>query len=68
MNRTRFALLTGLLCLTFVAGIATRRASADQCSQCGPNYFTCINAAPNDPVWKAACLTARNQCIARYCQ
>jgi hypothetical protein len=68
MNRTRFALLTALLCLTFVAGLSPRSASADQCDQCFPNYIACRNAAPNDPVWVQACLNARSQCVARYCR
>lgn len=68
MSRTRFALMVALLCLSFVAAFSIPPAAADQCEQCGPNYFTCINAAPNDPVWKQACLKARNQCIAMYCR
>jgi hypothetical protein len=60
--------MVALLSLSFVAAFSTRPAAADQCSQCGPNYFACVNAAPNDPVWRQACLQASNQCIARYCQ
>ncbi len=68
MRRSRFALLAALLCLTFVTGFATRRASADQCDQCFPNYIACVNANPTNPAWVNACLIARNQCIARYCR
>jgi hypothetical protein len=68
MNRTRFALMVALLALTFLTGFATRKASADQCSQCFPNYTACVNASPHDPVWRQACLKARSQCVARYCQ